>query len=270
MLDGNTFAPARRPKSRNRAPEEFARYRISTGVNLPFFSSTRGETSDPSQKVPKANTDVLVMYGNPFRAERPYDHFIVNAGLNVFRDPVATISGRGQLAKHDLFRSDHGEGILIATQNLEFLNNGIYKLGTSGLGGGYAHRFRWGEGWSHTLHGEAGFIPAGAVSTEFFRVKARDYNLGIGAYSSARIVLGKTGCGHVALVSDRYWVHTRSGAKGDELIGVAHFEVGVPLGKNVGLLVNYASYDRSARYVAYGTRAETTQEIQFRASYTVD
>jgi hypothetical protein len=74
----------------------------------------------------------------------------------------------------------------------------------------------------------------------------------------------------VALVSDRYWVHTRSGAKGDELIGVTHFEIGIPFGKNVGFLANYGSYDRSARYAAYGTRSEMTQEIQIRASYTFD
>ncbi len=269
MIDGNTFAPSRRPKSRNRVSEEPARYRITTGANIPFFSSTAGETSDPSQRIPKANTEVLVMYGNAFRAERPYDHFIVNVGMNVFRDPVATVSGRGQLASREIFRTDRGEGIVLAAQNIDYLHNGIYKLGTNGLGGGYAHRFSWVRWW-HTLHGEAGFIPVGAVSTEFFRHRARDYNMGHGAYANMRIVVGKSGLGHMALVSDRYWVHTRSGAKGDELIGVSHFETGFPVWRNVGGLLSYASYDRFARYPAHGIRAETTQEVRLKVSYTFE
>lgn len=269
MIDGNTFAPKRKPKSRNRIAEERARYRVSSGANLPFHSTTRGETSDPSQKVPKANTEVLVMYGNPFRAQGPYDHFIFNAGVNMFRDPVATVSGRAQLASRGIFRTERGEGMLLAAQNIEFLNNGIYKLGANGLGGGYAHRFSWTRWW-HSLHGELGFVPVGAVSTEFFRRQARDYNLGYGAYSTLRLAAGRSGLGHMALVSERYWVHTRSGAKGDELIGVAHFETGFPVWGNWGGLLSYASYDRSARYPEHGTRAETTQEIRLRVSYSFD
>lgn len=277
LLNGRPFVVRRADQKRKPTPLDPAKgdgdgyFRLSTGADLPFFSSAQGDDPDVHrQSVPKPNTEFLAVYGDEFTATKPYDYFIVNAGVSIIQNPVLAVTGRAQLFKHDLFETRRGEGLFMLGQNFDYLNNGLYKLGTSGLGSGYSHRFRWGKGWSHLLHAQVGVILVGGVSTEFFREHERDYNLGPGLYSNTRLVLVKQGFGHVALLGDRYWVHTRSGAQGDELIGFGQLEVSKTLSGNVSLLVNSCVYDRSARYSEFGARSEVTQDVKLKLSYLFD
>jgi hypothetical protein len=180
------------------------------------------------------------------------------------------VTGRAQLFKLDLFETRRGQGLFMIGQNFDYLNNGLYKLGVSGVGTGYSHRYRWGRGWSHQLHAQVGAVLVGGVSTEFFHERERDYNLGPGLFSTTRLILAKKDFGHLALIGDRYWIHTRSGARGDELIGFGQVEVSKTLLGNLSILVNSCAYDRSARYADYGTRAEITQDVKLKLSYQLD
>ena len=246
---------------------EAVRLRVLTGGLLPFFSTAEGEDPAHSTRVPKSNTELLVLYGDPFETRKPYDHFIVNGGFSLHRHPSATISARAQLHRFPLFETGGWRGMLVAGQTFDYLNNGVYKLGVSGLGAGYAHRRAWPSGLYHSLHFEAGAIPLGGVSTEFFRRQSRNYNLGGGAYTTSRTVVGKTADWHIALVGDRYWIRTRSGAKGDELIGFSQLEFAKAIRGKLGAALHLASYDRSARYRDHGTRVELTEEVRLMLTY---
>ncbi|MCD6024628.1 MAG: hypothetical protein K0Q91_1544 [Fibrobacteria bacterium] len=266
VLNGNAWSGPRRLRSPK--PEKESIVRLSTGTTLAYGSDAETEDHNPL-RVPKANTEMLVIYGDPYAATKPFDYFLLNMGLNVIRDPVATFSARAQLYKWNLFRSGRGRGLLMVGQNFDYLNNGVYKLGTSSIGVGYSHRFEGASGYYHTFHAQAAGIAVGGVSTEFFREHSRDYNLGPGLFGTTRITVGKGFSWRAALVSDRYWLRTRSGAKGDEIIGVTMLEAYKHVHKGFGVLVSHSNYDRSARYRDYGTKQELSQETKALVTLTL-
>jgi hypothetical protein len=244
--------------------------RLSTGGVVPGFSTAQGDEITSRQRLPRANTEFLVMYGDEFNTTQPYDYFILNMGVNLIKDPVSTVSARAQLASWEIYRSARQKGQLLVGQNFDYIDNGIYKLGVSGLGLGYAHKRTWGHKWFHTLHSQVGAIPLGGVSTEYFRASMRDYNLGGGAFSHTLVVLGQYDRWHTAFLSDRYWLHTRSGAKGDEFIGHFRWEIAHQIWRPVGAALSMGAYDRMARTRDFGTRAEFTQELRLLFTYRFD
>ncbi len=243
--------------------------RVSTGGVVPYFTTVEGPDRTAHQRLPRGNTEILLIHGDAFAATAPYDYFLFNVGLNMPSDPVATISARAQLHRVEIYHTSRQRGHLILAQNFDYLDNGIYKLGASGLGGGYAHERRWGSDWFHTLHFQAGVVPIAAVSSEFFRVASRDYNLGGGTYAHSRVTIGRSSRWFAALVTDRYWVRTRSGAKGDELIGHSRAEVTRAVWNQFGLALSAGSYDRLANTRDHGTRAELTQEARLLLTYGI-
>ena len=266
VLNGNAWSGPH--KSRSPKPHRASVVRLSTGTTLAYGSDAASEDQNPL-RVPKANTEALVIYGDPYTASKPFDYFLMNVGLNVINDPVATVSARAQLYKWNLFRSEHGRGLLMAGQNFDYLNNGIYKLGSSSIGIGYSHRYQWTSGYYHTFHVQAAGIAVGGVSTEFFKEHSRDYNLGPGAFGTTRITVGKGVSWRMAAVTDRYWLHTRSGAKGDEIIGVSILEAYKQVYKGLGVLLSHSNYDRSARYRDYGTKQELSQETKALVTFSL-
>lgn len=266
LVSGETFQGYSR-RTYPRLQRENLLVRASTGGVVPFFSTAEGDERTDRIRLPRANSELLVMYGDEFNVTRPYDHFILNLGINVLQQPVSTVTARAQITAWELYRSRHQKGQLLIGQNFDYLDNGVYKLGVSGVGVGYAHLRSWGANWFHTLHTQAGVIPLGGVSTEYFRVSSRDYNLGAGAFSHTRLLLGQRTRWHTAFVSDRYWLHTRSGAKGDEFIGHFRFEVAHTLWESLGAALSLGAYDRLARTRDHGTRAEFTQEGRLLLTY---
>jgi len=244
--------------------------RLSSGGVLPGFNSANDEERTSRHTLPRANTEFLVMYGDQFNSTSPYDYFILNLGLNVVKQPVSTVSARAQIASWEIYSSGRQKGILLVGQNFDYLENGVYKLGVSGLGVGYAHIRKWGKNWFHSLHTEVGAIPLGGVSTEYFRVANRDYNLGGGAYSYSLLIFGQYDVWHTAFVSDRFWLRTRSGAKGDEFIGNFRWELAHQVVNALGVALSVGAYDRMAKTRDYGNRAEFTQETRLLLTYRFD
>ena len=260
LLDGSAFrthGPARDPGSRPRLL-----LRAATGGIL--RSRSKGTQSDLSglDEVPKGTTEFLIWYGDEYKAKRPFDFFLVNLGLDFSSDPVSSIYARGLLGTHHIFGDGEDYGMLTWGQNFDYIDGGIYKVGASGVGGGYSQRFRWGDRWYNVFQVMVGGIALGGASTEYYVRGERDYNLGPGAFSTTRIVIGQYGFGHLALNIDRYWIYTVSGATGHELLGLGMFEVSKSLYKSLGSILSYTFYDRTARYEDHPAQSRLNQELR--------
>jgi hypothetical protein len=261
MLDGSAFRTSGPPREPGHRPRLLLR--AATGGIL--RSRTQGTDSDlPGlDAVPKGTTEFLIWYGDEYRAKKAFDFFLVNLGLDFTGDPVSSIYARGLLGSHHLFGDGEDYGMLTWGQNFDYIKGGIYKIGASGIGGGYSQRFRWGDRWYHVFQVMVGGIALGGASTEYFQRGERDYNLGPGAFSTTRIVLGKYEFGHLALNIDRYWIYTVSGARGHELLGLGMFEASKSLYKSLGSILSYTFYDRTAQYEDHPARSRLNQEIRF-------
>lgn len=264
MLDGSAFRIAGSGKHRQRPRLLF---RVATGGILSFRTQGDEGSSGGVQKVPKATTEFLFWYGDERTAKRPFDFFLINLGINVPSEPIASVYARGMLASHRLFGSSKDYGILTLGQNFDYINSGIYKVGASGIGGGYSHRFYWGDEWYHLFQVMVGGITLGGASTEYFQAGERDYNLGPGAFSTTRIVIGLRERNHIALNIDRYLIYTLSGASGHEHIGIGMLEYSNAFWKSLGTILSYTFYDRTATYKNRPDRTRLNQEVRFALNY---
>jgi hypothetical protein len=270
---GDSHGRSTRPAKDRGAKRPPILFRAASGGVLDFRSEGTGpmpdnpETPRSGRRVPRATIETLFWYGDEYAARRPFDFFVLNLGLRIVRDPIASVYCRALIANHRLFGSGDDYALLSLGQNFDYINNGDYKVAASGIGGGYSHRFRWGKRWYHLLQAQAGGITLGGASTDFYREGERDYNLGPGAFTTTRAVLGRYETGHLALNVDRYFIYTLSGADGFDSIGIGIFELSKSIYGRFGALLSYTVNDRTARYADHPDQTRLTQEVRASLNY---
>lgn len=233
------------------------------------ITHTSGTANQPSSQVPIAVTNIRLGYGDPFEAKRPFDHFTMNLGFSVISNPVANVSLRGQLWKIDLAESDKSRHILQLTQNFDYLNSSIYRLSANSMGVEWRSEYRFGDGWRMWSRVQPVFIALGAASTEYYLNVERDYNLGPGGGWKTAITVRKPRAWLVSASSDRYWIHTQSGAKGDEMIDIHSIEVQRDVWKILGIGLSYHVYDRFGYYTDHANVGIVNQEFRAIATITI-
>ena len=259
LINGNTFKrPALSPDSKTHRENKMM-LRVSMGATLTGVTPLR-------HQVPKAENEFLLRYGDAFNAEKPFDYFIFTAGANFARSPIAVISARGQLWKHDMAESQHGRWIFTVGQNFDFINGGVYKIGSSGFGTGFSNRYTWDNEWYFLSAFQIGGIALGGSSTEYFPDHERDYNLGPGFFETIRVAAGHTKYINAAFVADRYWLHTVSGARGNELIGLGSLELSRSIYRSLGGILAYTFFDRTSWYESFPNKRDRNGELKFSLS----
>lgn len=228
---------------------------------------SKGTANEPVAQVPLASTGIRLVHGDPFEAKKPFDHFSLNMGFSVLTNPVANISLRGQLWKTDLFEAGRSRHILGITQNYDYLNSSIYRLSANSMGLEWMSELRFGDKWRLWGRVQPVFIALGAASTEYYLNVERDYNLGLGGGWKTALSIRKPRFGMVTAFSDRYWIHTQSGAMGDEVIDIHSIEIQKDVYKALGVGVSYHVYDRFGYYDEYPNVSIVNQE--FRANVTL-
>lgn len=258
------------PTRRERAPSRLMGLRIATGRSVgKGFTHASGTANEPSGQVPVAVTSLRLAHGDPFEAKRPFDHFTMNLGLSVVANPVANVSLRGQLWKHDLSDGDDFRQIVAVAQNYDYLNSSIYRLSANSVGIEWLSETRFGKGWDMWARVQPVAIALGAASTEYYLKVERDYNLGWGGGWKTGVTLRKPGSWLVMAFSDRYWVHTQSGAAGDEVIDIHSLEIQRDVWKALGLGVSYLVYDRFGYYDEHPDVSIVNQEFRVIATITL-
>jgi hypothetical protein len=244
--------------------------RISTGRSVGRgFTHTSGAANEPSAQVPLAVTNIRLGYGDPFGTKRPFDHFTMNLGVSAISNPVANVSLRGQLWRFDLPESDRFRQIVQVAQNYDYLNSSIYRLSANSMGVEWLSETRFGNDWKMLARIQPVFIALGAASTEYYLNVERDYNLGLGAGWKTGVSIRKPRAWLITAFSDRYWIHTQSGAKGDEVVDIHSIEIQRDIWKALGLGVSYHVYDRFGYYDEHPNVGIVNQEFRAIATITM-
>jgi hypothetical protein len=264
LLNGS---PIRSPKA---PPNKLMGLRVSTGRTLgKGLTHAKGTANLPSSQVPLASTNIRLVHGDPFESKRPFDHFSLNLGISVLTDPVANISLRGQLWKTDIVETDNSRHILQLAQNYDYLNSSIYRISANSLGAEWMSELRFGDGWRMWARAQPVFIALGAASTEYYLNVERDYNLGYGGGWKTAISVRKPREWLITAFSDRYWIHTQSGANGDEVIDIHSIEIQKDVYKALGVGLSYHVYDRFGYYRDYPDVGIVNQEFRAIATLTM-
>ena len=264
LLNGT---PARKSGSSN---PRLMGLRISTGRMLgKGLTHTSGAAAEPSARVPLASTNIRLVHGDPFESKRPFDHFYLNLGVSTLPDPVSNISLRGHLWKIDLPDRDKFRHLVQVAQNYDYLGSSIYRLSANSLGVEWLSETRFGDGWMLVSMIQPVVIAMGAASTEYYLNVQRDYNLGPGAGWKAAVVVRKPGAWLFSAMSDRYWIHTQSGAKGDEVVDIHSIEAQRNVWKAIGIGLSYHVYDRYGYYDEHPNVWIVNQEFRAVATITM-
>ncbi len=240
--------------------------RVSLGGKLDY-----NKNEEDSTKVGSGSFRSNVVYGNPYKVKRPFDFFFMDIGLSLEENtseeeggisPIIDIRAQGVLynKRLNVFKN---RTLLSVFQNFDFIGSQLYKIGSTsfGLGIGASHAIgqsKWGFSYSVQLNG----IIMGGASTEYYFNDERDYNLGPGAGLKTIFAIGKHNFGGVAIRVDRYWIHTFSGAEGDELVGVGTLEFDKSIWRGLGACLAYNFYDRYGRYSNYNPELDN---IKFKS-----
>jgi hypothetical protein len=244
--------------------------RISTGRTLgKGLTHASGTANKPSSQVPLASTNIRMVHGDPFESKHPFDHFSLNLGISVLTNPVANVSARGQLWKIDVTETDNSRHIVQLAQNYDYLNSSIYRLSANSMGVEWMSELRFGQGWRMWARAQPVFIALGAASTEYYLNVERDYNLGLGGGWKTAISVRKPREWLITAFSDRYWIHTQSGAPGDEVIDIHSIEIQKDLYKALGIGLSYHVYDRFGYYPDFPNVGIVNQEFRAIATLTM-
>jgi len=245
--------------------------RVSTGKSIgKGLTHTSGDqpASAPEAQVPVATSMLRLSHGDPFEANRPFDHFTLTLGLSALSRPVSNVGVRAQLWRLPEMESERSRHSLHLTQNFDYLDGEVYRLSASSFGAEWLAEVDLGSDWTLRTRAQPIFIALGAASTEYYVQVERDYNFGIGPGWKTGFHLGRPGTGSLVAFADRYWIRTQSGAVGAEIIDLQTVELVKDLWKGVGIGLSWNRYDRTGSYRDYPDVRVVNQEFRALATWT--
>ena len=206
------------------------------------------ENDQDTTQVASGNLKMNMVYGNPYKVKKPFDFFLLDVGVTLNENIVADIRAQGVLWNTRLSFLE-GKTLFGIFHNYDFIGSNLYLLGATSFGAGIGTFYPLTEnGWFIGYNIQLNGIVMGGASTEYYFEYERDYNMGPGAGAKAIFAIEKLEFGRFRIKIDRYWIHTISGAKGDEFIGLATGELDKKLWNNFGLSIAYNIYDRVGSY----------------------
>lgn len=191
-------------------------------------------------------------YGHALAAaehRNPFEHFVINAELNATRDDnIVAILGSGVLWDTRVRTWSSSTQVMGMYKEIDMIINTIFKLSATSLTGRWQGTTQISE--EMELHHAASLsaILMGGTNSEYASADGKDYNLGPGASVrvGARLVLSQA-LG-VEVNYKRFWIHTLSGAIGEEFVGLLNTGVECRTGEYVALGVEFLLYERTGYY----------------------
>jgi hypothetical protein len=195
---------------------------------------------------------------------KPFDYFITSSDVILSRDNlIVEIFGSGMLWGTDInfLRSD--DGVLGVFADFDYLHNAIYKLSATSIGGKMFYNFLL-SGTTNLVAAASltGIILGGTDSKRADEELGRDYNLGPGLNSEIESMVTFTGIGSVYLKLRHYWIHTISGAVGDDFLTFTTVGISLPIVSQMSFNLEYLQYNRRANYIDYPIKERSNFAIR--------
>jgi len=245
--------------------------RVATGKKIggKITGSTGedGAGKTPVKSVPLASTNLTMEYGSRFECKKAFDYFALEMGLSLLKEPVANVVASGQLWSRVWDLEGQTTHLLALMQNFDFYNSSIYRLGASGFGLEWLSKRRWSNGCELSGKLQLSSIVLGGASTEYYVNIERDYNFGPGAGLRTQLLVRKKSFGHLLFAMDGFWIHSASGAAGNEFITISTAEIQKELAFSVGVALSYVNYRRSGFYRDYPDVSIMNQEFRLMGTY---
>jgi len=196
-------------------------------------------------------------YGNPFEKKvlKPLDFFSAYVERQGYVDLT---NMRFHSILYGINFSDEDENLLLGIfQSYDYVNSQIYQTGGIGLGGGIIYRYK---GFSHMFVTSLSlsYIPIGGANSDYavdYKVgeleDTKNYNMGNGASVNFTINYLYSNFLMLSLNYDTWYIHTLTGAPGDEFVQFLSPLVKFFLYKNFYVSIQDLIYWRNGYYKKY-------------------
>jgi len=220
---------------------------LSLGVLNVFFNDRLDENS--AFLMMRANLN----YGDQFDVDankKPFDYFSLQAEVNAGPgDNIAGIFASGVLWDDPIRLLGSSKSMIGIYKDIDILINRVYKLSASTA----TAQIVSGTELSSKVNVESvlgiSAILMGATNSEHASEYDRDHNVGPGASAKAAIRFSIRQAVDVYAHYKRYWIHTLSGAKSEQFVGLLNAGVNLHYSTSLKFAFEALLYERYGRYV---------------------
>jgi hypothetical protein len=233
---------------------------FSAGSHNIFFS--RKINNSKSYVMLRADLD----YGNQFAVSKhndPFDYFTLTADVNITSgDNIVAIFASGVIWDTVLELSENSTNIIGVYKEIDVHINTIYKLSATSVTGQYLNSIPLTSSISLQNHLGVSTILMGGTNSEYASEVSKDYNIGPGASAKigTKITLGDFT--RLYINYKRFWIHTLSGADGEEFVGLFNMGASFQLLENNLLGLELILYERFGEYKNFPNTRDSNSALR--------
>ncbi|KAF0149921.1 MAG: hypothetical protein FD143_2682 [Ignavibacteria bacterium] len=219
---------------------------VSSGVHNVFFSSKIN--SSKSYLALRADLN----YGDQFSVsdhQKPFDYFTLRAEVNIAPgDNIVGIFASGVIWDNKLKLFENSKNIIGIYKEVDIHINTVYKLSATSVTGQIINTVPLSASVSMQNYFGLSAILMGATNSQYASESGKDYNIGPGASAKIGAKVIFRNFGEIYSNYKRFWIHTLSGAEGEEFVGLLNIGINYQLLENSFLGVDFLLYERYGDY----------------------
>ena len=219
---------------------------VSSGVHNVFFSSKMNDSK--SYVALRADLN----YGNQFSVsdhQKPFDYFTLHTEVNFAPgDNIAGIFASGVLWDNKLKLFENSKNIIGVYKEVDIHINTVYKLSATSVTGQIINTVPLSTSVSMQNYFGLSAILMGATNSQYASESGKDYNIGPGASAKIGVQVTFKNFGEIYSNYKRFWIHTLSGAEGEEFVGLMNIGINYQLLEKSYLGLDFLLYERYGDY----------------------
>lgn len=235
-------------------------FKTLAGVNSIFFDNIRANR--------KTYTFIgaELTYGDIMNANEhhsPFDYFMVRSELAFTdRDNISSTFASGVVWDRKIQLFDNTKDIMGIYKELDLLINTIYKFTATQLTARILSEYNIGANSRIRNNISISGVALGGINSKYASVEGKDYNLGPGAAFSLSSEYQISRTYSFFLYYKKYWIHTLSGAAGEEFAGALIAGINYHITDSFLISTNFVLFHRNAYYEKYAATSEYDSAIK--------
>ncbi|MCF8242089.1 MAG: DUF3943 domain-containing protein [Melioribacteraceae bacterium] len=240
---------------------------LSTGVHNVFFSNRINNSK--SYFTLRAN----LIYGEKFSVsshKQPFDYFSLHTEFNFAEgDDIQGIFASGVLWDGKIKLFENSKNIIGLYKEIDILTNVIYKLAAASFTGQIINQNPFSSSLMLETSLSISSILIGATNSRYASAEGKDYNLGPGLSGKLGAALFIANFGEIYGNYKRYWIHTLSGAEGEEFVGLLMTGINYHLFEKTALGLEFLLYERYGEYNYYPDYSNSNTAVRFYVKQSI-
>jgi hypothetical protein len=234
---------------------------VSSGVHNVFFSSKMNNSK--SYVALRADLN----YGDQFSVtdhQKPFDYFTLHTEVNVAQgDNIVGIFASGVIWDSKLKLFENSKNIIGVYKEVDIHINTIYKLSATSVTGQIINTVPLSESVSLQNYFGLSAILMGGTNSYYASEAGKDYNIGPGASAKIGAKVIFKNFGEIYSNYKRFWIHTLSGAEGEEFVGLLNIGINYQLLEKSYLGLDFLLYERFGDYKYFPDTQTANSALRF-------